>query len=113
VPIGSVTLRSQCSRRSPKSTLRIRPAALRVASLTSTSPPGATAHRRAATFTVRPYQSPSRSTASPLCTPTRIAGKVGSDSSAATIRSASRTAAAGSSHLSMIPSPSAFTSSPE
>ena len=41
----------------------------RVASLTSTSPPPAAEHRRAATLTALPYQSPSRETAGPVCTP--------------------------------------------
>jgi len=57
---GSGTFLSQCRRRGPKSTCSGDPAASRAALLTSTSPPPAAEHSRAATLTPLPYQSPSR-----------------------------------------------------
>ena len=86
-------------------------AAARVASLTITSPPGATEHSRAATLTVRPYQSPWFASAGPVWMPTRTGGKPGWFANSETTRRPSLIAACGSPQRSITPSPIVFTCS--
>jgi hypothetical protein len=72
--VGSLTFRSRCCPRSSKRTPSTSPACAIVAWLRSTSLPAARLEIRAARFTAAPNQSPERSTAGPVCMPTRIAG---------------------------------------
>jgi len=107
---GSVTLRNVQRPRSRNSRPSRSPAAVLVAAVNSASPPAAAADTRAARLTVAPNQSPPRSTAGPVCMPTRTKGKPCWAPTSCTIHSPSRTAAAASPDRSISASPMLLTS---
>jgi hypothetical protein len=107
---GALTLRNAQRPRSRSSTSSSSPAAVLVAAVSSASPPDAAPETRAARLTVAPNQSPWRSTAGPVCMPTRTRGKPCWAPTSCTMHSPSRIAAAASPVRSISASPIVLTS---